>query len=103
MQLGFIFSWTLYGQLLLTPVRPETQIGQGYLTPNNPAVVPSIVKYGTSATNLNLTATGAAEVSPKCCFLGKAQALRNLLCPPCTQPWEHVRTHARSFDSARAR
>ena len=38
------------------------QFGQGYLTPNNPNTVPSIVKYGYSADNLEFTETGFAEV-----------------------------------------
>ena len=38
------------------------QFGQGYLTPNNPNTVPSIVKYGYSANNLEFTETGFAEV-----------------------------------------
>lgn len=35
--------------------------GTGYLTPNNPFAVASMVKYGTVATNLSSTATGSAE------------------------------------------
>lgn len=42
------------------------QFGRGYLTPNNPFSVPSIVKYGFSADNLQFTQTGAAEVSSAC-------------------------------------
>ena len=38
------------------------QFGQGYLTPNNPNTVPSVVKYGYSASNLEFTETGFAEV-----------------------------------------
>ncbi|CAL5230081.1 g13538 [Coccomyxa viridis] len=38
------------------------KFGRGYLTPNNPFSVPSIVKYGYSADNLNFTQTGAAEI-----------------------------------------
>lgn len=38
------------------------QFGRGQLTPNNPNSVPTIVKYGYTATNLNFTETGYAEV-----------------------------------------
>ncbi len=46
------------------------QIGTGYLTPNNPNSVATIVQYGFSADKLEFTATGHAEVgSPttSCC------------------------------------
>ena len=38
------------------------QTGVGALTPNNFASVPSVVRYGTSATALSQTASGNAEV-----------------------------------------
>ena len=38
------------------------QTGVGALTPNDFASIPSVVRYGTSATALSQTATGNAEV-----------------------------------------
>lgn len=56
-----VFSRVALGLLFIMYVR-ALQFGQGYLTPNNPNTVPSVVKYGYSAGNLEFTETGFAEV-----------------------------------------
>jgi hypothetical protein len=56
-----VFSNAAIG-LLISMYARVLQFGQGYQAPNNPNTVPSIVKYGYSANNLEFSETGFAEV-----------------------------------------
>ena len=46
----------------------SVQTGKGYLQPNDAFGTPNVVKYGMSASNLNMTATGTAQAGvPQLC------------------------------------
>ena len=48
---------------LLTVCMPAVQFGRGYLTPNNPNTVASIVQFGYSPDKLDYEQYGYAEVT----------------------------------------
>ena len=41
----------------------DLQTGKGFLAPNDAFTMPSVVKYGKSASDLSMTATGTAQAS----------------------------------------
>ena len=86
---------------------PAVQFGRGYLTPNNPNTVASIVQFGYSPDKLDYEQYGYAEVV-HCLFFSQCQQLvcqvclsspgmdRPLQCPNASALWAQYPTPARS-------
>ena len=56
----------LYGEKRSIQLQLCLQTGKGYLQPNDPFSTSSVVTYGLSAADLNMTATGTAQVGLSC-------------------------------------